>query len=215
MKRAIIDISLEPRIYTIDNFLTPFECRSLLAQAKGSKMERAHIIGKEKSEISDVRTNDLCWVTHDKDPAFNRIAKRIAGLVGMPLSHAEAFQVVRYKPGTEYKPHLDGFDPRTKQGAKSWENGGQRLITALGYLNDVKSGGSTDFPKLDISIKPQMGKLLVFHNTEAGTIKRHPKSLHAGTPVEGEEKWAFNLWFRARSRIEPLAPTEKELAEFG
>ena len=215
MKRAIIDIHLDPRIYTIDKFLSPFECRSLLARAKGSKMERAHVIGPVKSQLSDSRTNDLCWVNHHQDPAFTRIAKRIAGLVGMPLSHAESFQVVRYRPGTEYKAHLDAFDPRTKEGANNWPRGGQRLITALGYLNDVEAGGETEFPKLDISISPEMGKLLVFHNCEPGTIRRHPLSLHAGKPVIKGEKWAFNLWFRARTRLEETPPTEKELREFG
>ncbi len=64
----------------------------------------------------------------------------------------------------------------------------------------MKKGGHTEFPKLNISVPPEKGKLLVFHNCNAGTDVRHQLSLHAGRPVEEGEKWAFNLWFRAEKR---------------
>lgn len=215
MKRAIIDLHLDPRVYTISNFLSPIECKSIIARAKASNMERAVVSAVGKGVVSEARTNDVCWVTHYYDAGFKRIAQRIAGLVGMPLSHAESFQVIRYGVGAEYRAHFDGFDPQTEAGANNWECGGQRLITALGYLNNVKKGGATSFPKLKTEIAPEAGKLLVFHNCEPGTLRRHPQSLHAGTPVEEGEKWAFNLWFRSRSRLEPpTPPTDRELAEF-
>ena len=34
------------------------------------------------------------------------------------------------------------------------------------------------------------------YNVLPGTTKVHPLSLHAGRPVTGGEKYAFNLWFR-------------------
>lgn len=215
MQRAIIDLNLDPRVYTISNFLSPMECKSIISQAKAKTMARATVSGPQKGVVSDARTNEVCWIEHQYDEAFTRIGERIAGLVGMPLSHAESFQVIRYAPGAEYRAHFDAFDPRTETGKRNWRIGGQRLITVLGYLNDVKKGGATRFNKLDISVEPEAGKLLVFHNCEAGTIRKHPLSLHAGCPVEKGEKWAFNLWFRARSRQEEaMPPTEAELAEF-
>lgn len=215
MKRAIIDLHLDPRVYTIDNFLSPMECKSIIARARGETMTRAHVSGPEKGVVSDARTNDVCWIDHYKDPAFTRIGKRIAGLVGMPLSHAESFQVIRYGPGAEYRGHFDAFDPTTPTGRRNWSLGGQRLITALGYLNHVEEGGETHFRELKMSVFPEVGKLLVFHNCEAGTIRKHPQSIHAGCPVIKGEKWAFNLWFRARSRLEPKQdPTAAELAQF-
>lgn len=216
MERAIIDLHLEPRVYTINNFMSSIECKSIIARAKASNMERAVVSAVGKGVVSDARTNDVCWVEHYYDAGFKRIAQRIAGLVGMPLSHAESFQVIRYDVGTQYRAHFDAFDPTTKAGAGNWACGGQRLITALGYLNNVAKGGNTSFPKLKTDISPEMGKLLVFHNCKPGTLLRHPLSLHAGTPVEAGEKWAFNLWFRSRSRLEPpVPPTTREMAEFG
>lgn len=215
MQRAIIDLNLDPRVYTVSNFISPMECKAVIARAKASNMGRAKVVGAKEGVVSDARTNDVCWIDHNHDIAFSRIARRIAGLVGLPLSHAEMFQVIRYSPGAQYKPHYDAFDPTTETGARTWNKGGQRLITALGYLNAVEEGGETSFGKLDISVAPEVGKLLVFHNTEAGSLRRHPLSRHAGMPVIKGEKWAFNLWFRARSRTEVgQPPTEKELAEF-
>lgn len=215
MKRAIIDLNLDPRVYTISNFLSPMECKAIIARARGENMDRAKVSGPEKGVVSKARTNDVCWIDHNFDIAFSRIGRRIAGLVGMPLSHAESFQVIRYSPGAEYKGHFDAFDPTTDTGKRNWLRGGQRLITALGYLNHVEEGGETRFSKLDMSVEPEPGKLLVFHNCEPGSIRKHPQSLHAGCPVIKGEKWAFNLWFRSRSREEHShEPTKAELAQF-
>ncbi|WP_417450063.1 2OG-Fe(II) oxygenase [Kordiimonas sp.] len=200
MKRAIIDLNLDPRVYTIAEFLGGAECKHLIARAKTQEMMRATVSGEKDGVISSGRTNDVCWLDHTGDPACKRIALKVAGLVGMPLSHAEKFQVIRYDVGTEYKPHFDAFEAHTTAGQRNMKGGGQRLITVLGYLNNVKKGGATEFPKLDISIPAEMGKLLVFHNCLPGTTERHPQSLHAGRPVEEGEKWAFNLWFRAEKR---------------
>ncbi|WP_417465514.1 2OG-Fe(II) oxygenase [Kordiimonas sp.] len=200
MKRAIIDLHLDPRVYTIANFLDGAECRHLISRAKTEEMKRATVSGETDGVISDGRTNDVCWLDHTGDPACKRIAHKVSGLVGMPLSHAEKFQIIRYGVGAQYKPHFDSFDPSTPAGERNMKGGGQRLITVLGYLNVVAKGGSTDFPKLNISVPAEMGKLLVFHNCLPGTTDRHPLSLHAGRPVEEGEKWAFNLWFREGRR---------------
>ena len=74
------------------------------------------------------------------------------------------------------------------------------MVTALAYLNEVKEGGQTGFPKLNIEVKPKKGDCLVFHNTLRDSTDIHPYSLHAGKPVISGEKWAVNLWFRERLR---------------
>ena len=39
---------------------------------------------------------------------------------------------------------------------------GQRTWTTMIYLNDVEEGGETNFPKLDVAIKPKCGRILLF-----------------------------------------------------
>lgn len=211
MKRAIIDLSLEPRVFTIDNFLSPAECTHMIAAGKAAGLKRGTVSGQDKGIVTEARTNDVAWVPHATDVGTKRIAARVASLVGLPLSYAESFQLIHYGMGAQYKPHFDAFDPRTSAGKRNWQNGGQRLITVLGYLNTPEKGGGTIFPKLDFEVPAEAGKLVVFHNCEAGEIKRHPHSLHGGSPVEAGEKWAFNLWFRAEKRLQPgLTPLKSK-----
>jgi hypothetical protein len=42
------------------------------------------------------------------------------------------------------------------------KNKKHRIITYLWYLNDVEEGGETNFPDLNLNVKPEMGKLLLF-----------------------------------------------------
>lgn len=215
MQRLIVDQNETPRVYTIDKFLSPQECLHIIKYAEARQMERATIAGPRGTVVTEDRTNSFLYASHDADDVFGAVAKRIAGLVGLPLSHAEDFQVIHYQRGQEFRGHYDGFDPTTDAGKWKWRDGGQRILTAIGYLNTVQKGGGTLFNNLGLSVPATQGKLLVFHNTENGTIRRHPGALHSGMPVEAGDKWAFNMWFRARSRHEAEAgPTENELIEF-
>jgi prolyl 4-hydroxylase len=116
--------------------------------------------------------------------------------VGLPLRNAESFQVIHYGPTQEYRAHFDAWEHGTERGNRCMAKYGQRLVTCLVYLNTVEDGGATGFPKLGVEVRPEPGKLVIFHNCHAGTVTRHPHSLHGGLPVIAGEKWAANLWFR-------------------
>jgi len=119
--------------------------------------------------------------------------ERITRQIGLTQLQAEPAAVIQYLPGQEYKVHLDilpvGSDLVTP------EQGGQRQVTALLYLNDDMQGGATAFPKLNLSVHPVRGTLLVFHNCDAKG-EYYPDSLHAGTAVEQGEKWVMSCWYR-------------------
>jgi prolyl 4-hydroxylase len=69
------------------------------------------------------------------------------------------------------------------------------------YLNEVDGGGGTSFPNLDLQIEARLGRMVLFHNVGDHTphdMTRHPQALVGGVPVLSGEKWACNLWFRAR-----------------
>jgi hypothetical protein len=46
-----------------------------------------------------------------------------------------------------------------------FKNKKNRIITYLWYLNDVEEGGETDFPDINIKVKPETGKLVLFPAT--------------------------------------------------
>lgn len=118
-----------------------------------------------------------------------------------PIENAESFQFIYYDKDQQYRNHYDAwkFDESQKS-ARCLLRGGQRMLTALVYLNDVISGGETRFTKLNISVKAKKGRILVFENCIKNTNIVHEMSEHAGTPVLEGEKFAFNLWFRQQSR---------------
>ena len=185
----------DPLVYVIENFISDEECDHFVNESR-SKLERAKTIGGKDGIYHENRTGMNCWIHHTHSGVSKSLGDRIANLVGFPLKNAESFQVVYYTGGTQYNDHHDAFDHETDEGKKHLQRGGQRIYTALGYLNDVEEGGSTEFRDLNISVKPKKGSLLVWKNVLPGTTKVHPESLHAGRPVTKGEKFAFNLWFR-------------------
>jgi prolyl 4-hydroxylase len=191
--------SSDPIIYVVDAFISEDECQEFINCSK-DKLQPATVVGLKEEQRLKERTNEFAWLEHNANESIHEVSKRLSILVQMPIRNAEMFQVVHYESGTEYKPHFDSFDQSTELGKKHWEPGGQRMITALIYLNDVVDGGATYFPKLNISINPKKGNVLVFHNTISETTNINPRSLHAGMPVTSGEKWAANLWFRENLR---------------
>jgi len=191
--------SSDPIIYVVDDFISEDECQEFINCSK-DKLQPATVVGLDNEQKLTDRTNEFAWLEHHANESIHEVSKRLSILVQMPIRNAEMFQVVHYERGTEYKPHFDSFDQSTELGKKYWEPGGQRMITALIYLNDVKDGGATYFPELNISINPKKGNVLVFHNTISETTNINPRSLHAGMPVSSGEKWAANLWFRENLR---------------
>ncbi|RUO41585.1 2OG-Fe(II) oxygenase [Pseudidiomarina aestuarii] len=187
----------DPRVQVVENFFNESEAKHIIQLAENG-MERARVSDDKEGSISDARTNSLCWVKHDKSIITSNLADRVAKFIQMPVSHAESFQVIRYGPTQEYRAHFDAYDLSTERGQRCTARGGQRLVTVLGYLNDVEAGGSTAFPHLNINVVPKTGRLLIFDNVYKGTTDIHKQSLHAGTPVVKGIKWAFNLWFHIR-----------------
>lgn len=190
-------ISSNPVIYVFENFLSPIECDHIIACARNN-MSRAEVTMDKTNAKSVERTNNVNWIPHQQTSMIQSITHRTSELMGIPLAHAEDLQVIHYAETQEYRPHFDAWDPGTEVGKRCMAQGGQRLLTCLIYLNDVEEGGGTVFPTLDLEVRAQKGRLVMFHNCHPGTNSIHPDSLHGGMPVVKGEKWACNLWFRER-----------------
>ena len=187
--------SSEPLVAVRNNVISPIECAYLIELAK-PHIKRAGVVLDEGFKPSEGRTGSNHWLKYDEDDVVKSIGQRIADIVGLPLENAESMQIIHYGPEQEYRPHFDAFNLSLARGQKAAQWGGQRLVTALVYLNTVEGGGATQFPKLGITVPASPGRMVIFHNTTEDISGPHPLSLHAGMPVEAGEKWAFNLWFR-------------------
>lgn len=185
----------DPLVWVIDDFVSDDE-RGHIVELGSQDMSEAKVSRLGKNAPSEKRTGRVGWVKHNQTPAIRAVVKRVGDLVGLPVSHAESLQVVHYAETQQYKPHFDAWDIGTPKGREKTARGGNRLVTALMYLNDVGDGGATVFPELDLEVEAVPGRLCLFHDLLVGSSERHPHSLHGGMPVTGGEKWACNLWFR-------------------
>jgi len=189
-------------IAVVHEFITQDECEEILAHS-WQNMKDSTVASKDgKGTKHSKRTGSNTWLSHDASPIIKGVAERISQMVRMPLKNAEPFQVVHYEENQEYDYHWDSFDESDDVDTDSYmKNGGQRLITVLGYLRDVPKGGETGFNHLGVNIQPRRGSVIVWWNVEPNTTKREIKSQHAGLPVLEGEKYAFNLWFREKEFI--------------
>tara|TARA_B100000586_G_C20003283_1_gene381431 strand:+ start:83 stop:724 length:642 start_codon:yes stop_codon:yes gene_type:complete len=198
----------DPLIFTLKGVIAKEECQHFI-NISANKMKRSTVSGyddneKRKDKLDKRRTSSHCWVGHTQDSITSGVVKRIAELVKIPSSHAESFQVLHYTNSQEYQPHLDTFDTNDKGYLPYLKNGGQRVVTALAYLNDVIKGGETSFPNISKIVTPETGKIIVFHLCKKGTVEPNLNALHGALPVIEGEKWAFNLWFRKEETTQTI-----------
>jgi prolyl 4-hydroxylase len=169
----------------------------------------------QPSQIVDARTGEVradpmrnSWhVTlspRQHDHVLEALERCISGVSGIPQLNGEFLQILRYRVGEEFRPHVDYFNESGAGAQQSLADGGQRAQTVLMYLNDDYGGGGTSFPALRLGVKGRRGDLLHFHNLGADG-RGHKDSLHAGMPVTAAEKWLLSQWIR--SEVHPARRT--------
>ena len=185
------------RISVVHDFLSAEECDEILRYS-WQNLQPANVVSSDgKGKKHEGRTGSNTWLNHDASPVILGVAERISQMVRMPLENAEPFQIVHYDVGQKYDYHYDSFDMSDEEYFEGYvKTGGQRLLTVLGYLRDVPSGGETGFNRLGLNVQPRMGSIIVWYNCKPETNERDEWSQHAGLPVLEGEKYAFNLWFR-------------------
>ena len=181
----------EPLVVVLGSVLDDEECEALIQLSK-DLLQRSKI-GSTK-EVSDIRTSSGAFLTDVKNNILARVEKRVSAIMGIPIEHGEGLHILNYKPGQEYKEHLDYFAP-TSKAAKN-----NRISTLVLYLNDVEEGGTTFFPKLNLTVCPQKGMAVYFEYFYNDSIINE-LTLHAGAPVVKGEKWIATQWMRRQKVI--------------
>jgi len=184
----------EPRVIVFGGLLSDAECDGLM-QLAGPRLLRSETVDNNTggSEVNASRTSDGMFFERGEAELIARIEVRIAALLNWPLDHGEGLQILRYRPGAEYKPHHDYFDPVHPGTPKILERGGQRVATLVMYLNTPTAGGSTTFPDVGLAVAPLRGNAVFFSYDRAHVSTR---TLHGGAPVMAGEKWVATKWLR-------------------
>lgn len=178
-------------IYVIDNFLTREECDKLIETTKNDLIPST--ITRKKYGDPNFRTSKTC-IFSDK-PIQKYYDNKVKNLMNINHRNSEqdTSQIQKYEIGNQFKPHNDWFDPKHD---RTFYNHGQRTWTVLTYLNDVKSGGETNFTKINTVVKPKMGRVIIWGNLNADGISGDKNSEHEGKPIIDGFKYVVTTWFK-------------------
>ena len=183
-----------PRVVVFGNLLSDEECDAIIAAAQ-PRMRRSLTVETQSGgeEVNADRTSDGMFFQREETPVVALLERRIAKLLNWPENHGEGLQVLHYRPGAEYKPHYDYFDPTQPGTPTILKRGGQRVGTLVIYLNNPEAGGGTSFPDVGVEVAPRRGNAVFF---SYAVPDPSTKTLHGGSPVERGEKWIATKWLR-------------------
>jgi prolyl 4-hydroxylase len=182
-------VSEAPDVVLFRGFFTGAECDYLAALAE-PMLEPAVVIdpGSGRFILDPVRKSDVAaFPLAIENPAVRALNRRIAAASGTDVAQGEPLQIISYKPGQQYKAHVD-----TIAGADN-----QRVLTMLVYLNDGYGGGETEFLPGGPVARAAKGDAVLFRNVD-GAGRPDPASRHAGRPVTAGRKLIASRWIRAR-----------------
>lgn len=183
-------ISDYPRVVLLHNFLSKSEAHALIADNDRHLTRSLVLVDSPQNQVTDYRTSSSTTIT--SNDINQQILQRCLPFTPMPKSHFEPFQLVRYRPGEEFKKHSDCFS--NLQGAAS-----QRFETFFIYLSTLEpdQGGCTVFPNLSLKFQPKLGTAVHWMNLDSDG---NPSSLldHYGEKVHYGVKYSVNVWTRTK-----------------
>lgn len=164
------------RIWTIDGFLTPDECREWVAFAEEVGFEDAPITTSAGPVMApDVRNNTRVMVddVERADDLWQRIEPFVPRRSSFPepIGLNERLRFYRYDPGQAFRWHFDGAYRRP--------NGERSHLTFMVYLNDDFEGGDTRFE--ETVVEPRTGRALLFVH----------RQLHEGAEITSGRKYVL------------------------
>jgi prolyl 4-hydroxylase len=182
-------ISASPEAWVFEDFMSGAECDYLIEAAQ-PLLQQSVIVDPATGQIRPhpIRTSDgaaFPWVSEDL--VISALNRRIAVASSTDASCGEPLQVLRYRPGQEYRPHLDALPAGDNQ----------RILTMLVYLNAGYLGGETLFTRTQLKFAGAKGDALLFRNSDA---RGQPdgNAEHAGLPVLEGEKYLASRWIRQK-----------------
>ena len=107
-------MSLEPRVFIIENFLSSYEARVIIDTAI-PRLINSTVGNKDGggTRASDTRTSSNAWISRTTSPFFDALYRRAADLIRVDealltnTGNAEDIQVVHYIDGQKYDSHHD------------------------------------------------------------------------------------------------------------
>jgi predicted 2-oxoglutarate/Fe(II)-dependent dioxygenase YbiX len=192
--RFITNHALPPGMLMIQNFLDPAWCEQIIRECEAEHIQQRNATVNEftgasqedvasdlrRTEIIDVRLLKTQIVEFMKH-TFNDV---IAPYYSARIEWFELPQILRYRPGGEYKRHADADNWLPSE--RKWQRVLDRDLSVLIYLNDDYEGGEIVFPNFDVGLKPQRGLLAAFPSD--------CRYMHAAQTVKSGTRYALVSW---------------------
>lgn len=175
-------------VRTYDGLVSDDFCQKVITTFHESNSE--YIDREQRPSFTELNISKLYLA---KDEKWMGIQKKLSDVfvdvselymkeldVGQDFPAKYAFEEYRLKMyqnngHDQFKDHVDVGD----------YNSARRFLVCFLYLNDVKEGGETNFPKLNYRVSPKCGRILVFPATwqwrHAGLAPKSNKKYIIGT----------------------------------
>lgn len=205
-------LSWHPRVFLYEGFLSYMECDHLVSMARG-KIGSSVLVTDGATNISqyNIDAGLIIRLADSKDMVVSKIEDRISLWSFIPKEHGESMQIFKY--GANQSDH-------NKDETQS-NSGGNRLVTVLMYLSDIKQGGETVFPRSELkdtqaregtpsdcagyAVKPGKGNAILLFNSRPDGIADKDSQYEACSVLEGE-KWLAIKYMHA-SKIDKSKPS--------
>ncbi|CAL4064430.1 unnamed protein product [Meganyctiphanes norvegica] len=186
-------ISRQPYITVIYDLITASEAESLWNYtAEGLHTPNHPMMKKNENSTKIDWSLKNQWVNESDQPQLKQVTQRIEALANVRAGqqHSRPYMVANYGLGGAYTPHMDTFGPF---GITQDRLYGERLATAMIYLQAPKSGGNTVFPWVGAGIRPVNFAGVLWWNL----LDSHEYDFltkHAACPILRGTKWIANKW---------------------
>ena len=180
-------LSTSPDVLLFPRLLTAGECDFVRDVGEAVSYQPSVVQTGGRVSPDPIRTShgsSIHWLV--ENPAIHAINRRFAAAAALPVENGESLQILRYRPGQQYRAHLDAIgDPN------------ERIATVLTYLNHDYAGGETCFLKTGLKIAGRKGQAIVFRNIDSER-RLDRMAEHAGLPVTRGSKYLASRWIRER-----------------
>jgi hypothetical protein len=183
-------LSNDPPIFEIENFVSDADCDAYIALSQDPNVAVQVQSQTFSSLTATARTSTTWYVPFQVLLKFLLQTEQITGI---PIEHYEEPQIVRYEMGQQFQSHLDTIP----KALLTPQQGGQRRMTILVYLNTVSMGGATAFQTFNnLQVQPKKGHALIFFPAD---INGQPdeRLWHAGQ-MTMETKWILQTWIHEK-----------------
>lgn len=148
-KRTLRHYYKEIEIWEIFEALSPKEAQSCIDIAE-------HLA--KTTKLENKRLNMIARITKEKHRLVENLGKTISKLMETPIKYKEQFGIYKYIPEKNIEGHYDGCYTNKDEPCAEVD------VSNIIFLNGDYQGGSIYFRLLDLMIRPEIGKMVMFKN---------------------------------------------------